>query len=326
MISIVVPVYNVEKYLDKCIQSIIKQTYRDFELILVDDGSMDNSGKICDKYALQDNRIRVIHKKNSGLSDARNIGTKVATGEKITYIDSDDFVDTKYLEMLMMLQKKYNSDISVIGIHSISEKNMKIDTVKENYKEYLYSSYEALKHALYQDTMGTSACATLIPAKIAKNYSFPKGKYHEDDFTTYKYYMAVDSVAVSENPFYFYIQRKKSITHNEFGKADIDELEAADNFLKEFDEKESELYSAALSKAFSNYCQVILKTKNLKVTNPEIYKKIKCFFQENATKIIKNKNCRQKNRIVAIMFIIGGIPMIKAIYTIRKLFERIIKI
>lgn len=121
MISVIVPVYNVEKYLDKCIQSILGQTYKDFELILVDDGSTDNSGKMCDEYAQNDSRIRVIHKANGGLSEARNYGTLAAHGTHLTYIDSDDYVCKDYLKGLFMLKEQYKTDISVLGIQSVKE-------------------------------------------------------------------------------------------------------------------------------------------------------------------------------------------------------------
>lgn len=116
MISVIVPVYNVEKYLDKCVQSILKQTYKDFELILVDDGSPDNSPQMCDEYAQKDKRVKVIHKANGGLSDARNVGTLNASGQYVTYIDSDDYVSNDYLEVLNWLIIKYNADIAVTGI------------------------------------------------------------------------------------------------------------------------------------------------------------------------------------------------------------------
>ena len=106
MISVVVPVYNVEKYLDKCVQSILAQTYEDFELILVDDGSLDKCSLLCDEYARKYKKIRVLHKKNGGLSDARNAGTAIASGNYITYIDSDDFISKDYLENLFYMLKK----------------------------------------------------------------------------------------------------------------------------------------------------------------------------------------------------------------------------
>ena len=123
MISIVVPVYKVEKYLDKCVQSILAQTYKDFELILVDDGSPDNCPQMCDEYAKKNKKIRVVHKNNGGLSDARNAGTTIASGEFVTYVDSDDYVSKDYLAILNDLRIKHEADISVGGLCTFLEDN-----------------------------------------------------------------------------------------------------------------------------------------------------------------------------------------------------------
>ena len=317
MISVIVPVYNVEKYLDKCIQSILNQTYRNFELILVDDGSTDNSGKMCDEYSKKDKRIKVIHKENGGLSDARNCGTNVAKGTHVTYIDSDDYVSEYYLKHLYILKEKYNTEMSALGIQSVKE-NEKTDKITRR-AVHVYSSKDALKHALYQDTLGTSACGLLIPIDIALKFPFPLGKYHEDDFTTYKYFMAVDSVAVCERPSYFYLQRENSITHRVFGKSDMDELESAQNYLAELDGMERELLLAATSKAFSNYCQVAIKNRKLKCENPKVYKQIDDFLKRRAKTVFHDRYCRNKNRIAALIYIVGGIPMLRFCFNIFKM-------
>ncbi len=119
LISIIVPVYNVEQYLEKCVKSIIRQTYKNIEIILIDDGATDSSGKICDKLKLKDNRIKVIHKENGGLSDARNAGLKVAKGEYIGFVDSDDYIKEDMFETLYNLNKKYNSEISIVSYYEI---------------------------------------------------------------------------------------------------------------------------------------------------------------------------------------------------------------
>ena len=121
MISVIIPIYNVEKYLCRCLDSIISQSYKDLEIILVDDGSPDNSPSICDSYARNDNRIKVIHKTNGGLSAARNTGLKYAMGDFISFIDSDDYIEPKMYEILFNLITKFDSDISMCGCNVISE-------------------------------------------------------------------------------------------------------------------------------------------------------------------------------------------------------------
>lgn len=302
MISVVVPVYKVEQYLNKCVQSILAQTYKDFELILVDDGSPDNCPKMCDDYKNQDSRVRVLHKKNGGLSDARNAGTAVAKGDYITYIDSDDYVSGDYLKTLISLIKDNNADIAVTGIELFSEE--KEPSKSNTSKVYIYSKEEALEKMFYQDALDTSACAMLLPIEIAKNYPFPVGKYHEDDFTTYKFYSAVNKVVVTTCKQYFYLQRTGSIMHV-FGKSSLDELDAADNLVEFCRKNYSNLVQAAESKKFSDYCQVLLSSNDVKKMSPETYERICSYLDASKYKIAINNKCRVKNRVAALLCILN---------------------
>ncbi len=323
MISVIVPVYNVEKYLDQCIKSILNQTFRDFELILVDDGSTDNSGKMCDKYSLKDKRVRVIHKENGGLSDARNKGTRAAKGTHITYIDSDDFVSVDYLYTLWNLIKKYKADMAVTGMEVFFDGNSPKKTNNKN-KIRNFSGNDALKTVLYQNGMDTSACAMLISSSIAKKFNFPFGKYHEDDFTTYKYYLNADRVAISSDKQYFYRQRKGSIMHS-FGKANIDELDAADNLVNVLSVINTELGKAAKAKKFSNYCQTIINFDNLRKERPDVYFRITKYIMEVRFEILKDKSCRKKNRIASAICVGGVKPLIftyKIVRALKKFMHR----
>lgn len=302
MISVVVPVYKVEKYLDKCVQSILAQTYKDFELILVDDGSPDKCSQLCDEYAKKDSRVRVLHKKNGGLSDARNVGTSIANGEWITYIDSDDYVANDYLEVLVTLIDKYNADIALVGIAVFYEGET--PKVQKRIEEYLYTGEKALEKMLYQDTLDTSACAILLPIELAKRNPFPYGKYHEDEFTTYKYYISTNKVAVTTKKGYFYLQRKGSIMHV-FGQGSMDELEAADNLVTFCGRKYPNLIRAAESKKFSDYCQVILSNSDIQKEHPNTYERIADYLNQKKKQILFDKNCRRKNRVAALLLCFG---------------------
>ena len=123
-ISIIVPIYNVEQYLDKCVESLVNQTYKNLEIILVDDGTKDKSGEMADLWSIKDDRIKVIHKKNGGLSDARNAGIKIATGEYITFMDSDDYINYRMYEILMNNLEKYNADISVCAVKKVYKEDV----------------------------------------------------------------------------------------------------------------------------------------------------------------------------------------------------------
>ncbi len=221
MISVIVPVYNVEKYLSRCIDSILNQTYTDYELILVDDGSTDNSGKICDDYAEKKSNIKVIHQKNGGLSSARNTGTDNSKGSYITFIDSDDLVSNTYLETLFELLKKYDADISCCDFSFFYDES-EIVNEQNNILEKCLDGETALEEMLYGKMHGSSACAILMKRSIAETYKFPIGKFHEDDFVTFSYYGAAKKVAVTSEKMYYYFQRAVSIMHRPFGQSALD--------------------------------------------------------------------------------------------------------
>ena len=306
MISVVVPVYCVEEYLDRCVQSILSQSYMDFELILVDDGSPDQCPQMCDAYSQQHEKIKVLHKKNGGLSDARNAGTAIAKGEYVTYVDSDDYVSRDYLSTLICLQRDYDSDIVVTGIEAIYEGEEPNNALED--RVYSYTGQEALEKMLYQDTLDTSACAMLLPVELARRYPFPVGKYHEDDYTTYKYYSSAEKVVVTTKKQYFYLQRKESIMHV-FGQASMDELDAADNLVNFCMEKYPDIVPAAESKKFSDYCQVLLLNFDLKKDSPNEYLRIDTYLKHIRFQILFDKNCRRKNRLAALLLLFGNEPL-----------------
>lgn len=302
MISVIVPVYKVENYIDKCVRSLLMQTYKDYEVILVDDGSPDKCPLICDRYADENDCVRTLHKTNGGLSDARNYGVAHAKGEFVTFVDSDDFVDIEYLETLYRLLKKNDCDIAVTGIETFLDNTPNIKN--DNIKEFVYSKQEALEKMLYQNTLDTSACAMLIPTEIVRSFPFPVGKYHEDEFTTYKYYSSAERVAVTTKKQYFYLQRDGSIMHV-FGKSSMDELDAADNLVEYCKQNYSNLVAAAESKKFSDYCQVLLSNPNIKKEYPDVYNRIYLYLKKKSMQILFDKKCRKKNRLAAMLLLIS---------------------
>lgn len=215
LISIIVPVYNVEKYLARCLESILEQTYKDLEVILVDDGSTDASPRICDQYAEKDKRIRVVHKKNGGLSDARNYGMRIMRGNYVVFIDSDDLVHKQAVELLYQNIKKYNADICYAEhvrfskMSEISEeeyKHVKVDVLTGREMERRAISTRSEREVI--------APNKLYKKEIFDGITFPVGKYHEDMYTTYKViYNAKKSVYINAN-LYYYFMNSESITHN----------------------------------------------------------------------------------------------------------------
>lgn len=296
-VSVIVPVYNVEKYLNRCVSSILAQTYKEFELVLVDDGSTDNCPQICDEYEKHNKGIvRTVHKSNGGLSDARNSGVINATGNYVTFIDSDDWINENYLENLVSLINKYRADISVTGIEKCTKNRV---NCKEGKGDFCVNGELALKNMLYQKNIDTSACAILLPRNMAMEYPFPKGKFHEDEFTTYNYYFNSRKVAISLRKQYYYFQRKGSIMH-EFGKACMDELDAADNLVEWSEKKCKTVINAAKAKKYSDYCQILGNYKNEIQNSPDIYKRIMTYLTKERKLIIFDHETRLKNKIAAI--------------------------
>lgn len=214
LISIIVPVYNVEKYISKCINSIIEQTYTNIEIILVDDGSPDNCPQICDEFAKKDKRIRVLHKANGGLSAARNYGIDNANGKYICFIDSDDFISNDYIEILFKLIKKYNVEISVINYAMIEDG--KVVDKKEEYaiSEKKINQEQAIIELLKKDGIKDFAWNKMYDISLFEDIRYPYNRKMEDMGTTYKLFLKAKGIAISNQKKYFYVQRKDSILHD----------------------------------------------------------------------------------------------------------------
>ena len=216
-ISVIIPIYNVENYLERCLDTVINQTYKMLEIILVDDGSKDSSGKICDAYADKDERIVVIHKENGGLSDARNVGIKKASGKYIALIDSDDFIDKKMLEILIKNLKETKADISICAYKLFYNDKVKIiQNSKENIKYTIYNKREALKQLLSADDtkITNHAWNKLYKKELFNKIYYPKGRNFEDIGTTYKLFDKSNLIVYTNYIGYYYYQRDNSITGN----------------------------------------------------------------------------------------------------------------
>lgn len=225
MISIIVPIYKVEEYLERCIQSILKQTYNEYELILVDDGSPDNCGEICDRYAEIDNRIKVIHKPNGGLSDARNVGLEMAGGEYVVFVDSDDWLAPQYLEHLLDVAKKTGSDIVECDIIKTSNEN-EIAVCESEYGSKCYKTEEALRLLVEDSVFHQYVWNKIYTREVIGNISFEKGRTNEDEFWTYQIFGRARKVARIDVPLYFYYQRESSIMGVGYNIKRLDGIEA----------------------------------------------------------------------------------------------------
>lgn len=250
LVSIIVPIYNVERYLERCIKSLISQTYEKIEIILVDDGSPDNCSLICDEWKKKDKRIKVIHKKNGGLSDARNAGLRIAAGSYIIFVDSDDWVEPNMIDVMLSELQKNNADTCACGIfYNYPEK----ETIRV--EKYTVGDSLTFLEKLYDDAK-YPVCAwnKLYKKKLLSNFEFPVGKICEDAFTTYKLIDKANRIVQINIPLYHYSIRENSIMTVSFKKNRMDEEEAwRKNY--EFVEKN---YPEIKYKAFDFYLQRVL--------------------------------------------------------------------
>ena len=214
LISVIVPIYKVEKYLKKCVESILEQTYSNLDIILVDDGSPDNSGDIIEEFRKKNERIRTIHQKNGGLSDARNSGIKIAKGKYIVCIDSDDWIEKNMIEVLYKDIINTNSDISVCEFVEEDDLQNILSTKKYNNEIIEFSSKEALKSLIKQDILTNHAWNKLYKASLFKGIEYPKGQLMEDVSTTYKLFEKANKIVYQNTSLYHYIQRGTSILGN----------------------------------------------------------------------------------------------------------------
>ncbi len=212
LITIIVPIYKVENYLDKCVYSIIQQTYTNLEIILVDDGSPDNCGNICENYRKKDLRIKVIHKENGGLSDARNVGINSATGEYIAFIDSDDYIAINYIEELYKAIKKYNVQIALCSYILISESGENIRIEKVTTEEKCINNKQLLNEVMtpYGEKY-VVVWNKLYKKSLFNSLRFPKGKLYEDEYINFKLFWQCTNVVLVPSILYFYLQRNDSI-------------------------------------------------------------------------------------------------------------------
>lgn len=214
LITIIVPIYNVEQYLRECIDSIVSQTYSNLDIILVDDGSLDKCPEICDEYKQKDNRIRVIHKNNGGLSDARNAGLDIATGEYISFIDSDDVVSKRFIELLYK-PFLHNENI---GVSLCKFKPFYGDKCGQSTEEKFFERIDLDLLLSQNSSLNTylsmecnSACNKLYRRRLFNNVRYPKGKIYEDVFTTYKVLFNAGEIYRTASQLYFYRIRLGSI-------------------------------------------------------------------------------------------------------------------
>ena len=225
LISVIVPIYKVESYLDRCIQSIVNQTYPNLEIILVDDGSPDGCPAICDAWAEKDSRIKVIHKENGGLSDARNAGMAIATGELISFIDSDDSIEPEFLEKLFGALMEHDADIAECAVSFVDE-NGNVLRQRSAAPVPVMDKIDALRRLVAEDGIYQAVWNKLYHRHAALGVLFAVGKYNEDEFWTWQIFDRINTLAVVPECLYNYLQRGSSIMGVGYNARRLDGLQA----------------------------------------------------------------------------------------------------
>lgn len=298
LISVIVPCYNVEQYIRVCIDSVLNQTYKNIEIFLVDDGSPDESGAICDEYAAKDTRIIVIHKKNGGLSDARNVALDHAKGDYILFVDSDDYISPDHVKGLYNLIVEYNADVAVnppcIFLQGTKPRP------RGDYMVSVFSGQEALKNMFYQKQIDTSAWGKLYKRKLFEGVRYPYGLLFEDNPTTYKLFLKSKIVVFQNYQSYFYLIRPNSIEGASFSMKKLnDSLEVIGLFKNDENIKpfSKALHCKIVSFAFHILFQIPLGMKERKLFISEILK--------YRSKVLFDKNARMKTRIACFLSFFG---------------------
>ena len=314
LISIIVPVYNVEKYLKECVNSLIKQTYKNIEIILVDDGSTDESGKICDEFSKIDNRIKTLHKINGGASDARNFGIERSLGKYVMFVDSDDLVDEVLVEQL------YSAILSEKGIklaicNLVHFKEDENPIYFRDKKVITLTKKEGVIDFLYQKKVSTSACANLYLKELLDTVRFVKGQRFEDNEFIFEVLLLCEKISYVEAKLYAYRHRLNSTTTTMFDEKEFDIIEIGKEIMRKTTMADSEIRTAAIVYQCTN-CFRIFLTITDEYIHDKRYEYCKNFLRTNAKSVIKNTYAIKKLRIGLLLFYIK-IPR-KVLNTLRK--------
>lgn len=315
LVSVIVPVYNVEQYLEQCIKSIVNQTYHNLEIILVNDGSTDGSGTICEQYRKKDHRIQVIHQENRGLSGARNAGMDVFSGEYIMFIDSDDFVDHEIVEVMLREALENKLDIVLCGTVLCDQSGNKMSSSAIARSE-IYT--EDLFHPFFRsDYYSVSAWGKLYHRDMVKGIYFPDRKYHEDMFVAHRFLSRAKRVMIMDKAYYWYRQVQGSITHRSFQIKHLDAIEACverSNFIKEIESKWSDESNAAL---VYTCCKCLERMFQASYYDREREQKIQRLVRQHVKQLVQNDRYSLYTKVFAVVYCFSP-KVMRWIYTTIK--------
>lgn len=306
--------YNAKLYLDRCVQSIIRQTYENCDIILIDDGSNDGSEKLCDDYAAAHKNIKTFHIKNSGPSVARNYGVEAASGDLISFIDSDDYVTDDYLEYLFRLMDMNDADISCSDL-------AENETPSEDgsYNEEVLNAETAIIRSCYNEHVSISPCAKLYKKEILKKHPFPEGRIYEDLATIYKLFSECGRIVVSTKKTYIVIKRPGSIQRRTISEEQFDHLIASEDQIEYMRKNYPNAVDAAKYRCISNAIEMISRHEVLKCDNAKYnFSRIRAIIKKYAKDVMRNKYTSITARISIMIIMLGYYP-VKLLWPIRDM-------
>lgn len=303
LISVVVPVYKAEDYLNRCIDSILSQTYRNIELILINDGSPDNCPSICDAYAIEHSRIKVIHKENEGVSVARNKGIEIAKGKYIAFVDSDDYIHPGYLNALMFMLSNSEAQISICAYKKVFDSEINEINVSNDFE--IISDLTAMD-MLLNDQSKCTPWGKLYNINLFKDVRFPEGKIMEDMFVMPKLFSKAKVIALNSQELYYYNQEGLSITRSSFNYKKLDIVEAALSWKDHTEVNYPTLFEKASMHYYATVqdnCIYLSKVKD--IYGISIYKKYKKELISNFSNIINSKYSSKRTKIKVVLLKYG---------------------
>ena len=320
LISVIIPVYNVAFYIERCINSLLEQTYKNIEILLIDDGSEDESGKICDQYAEVDNRIKVIHKNNSGQADSRNLGIDMSNGQYLAFIDADDFVTKDYIQYLYNLIKKYDADISNCEYKKIWRYEQADEADRKTLVERAFSPEAAIENLCYLKELNCAPYCKLFKKSVFQGVRFPVGYIYEDLAVVYRLFHNAKVISYGSKTNYFYFQRKGSSMNSEFNIKKLSRVKFSDEIEAFININYPNIRNAGLCRKFWSNAGALMDLPWRK----ENYKYLECIrkniYQCRST-VISDTNAKFNIRIMAGCSFLG-MPILKIL---GMLYKKVVK-
>ena len=302
MISVLVPVYNVENYLRRCLDSILAQTCRDFEIVLVDDGSTDQSGAICDAYAGEHTCIRVIHQENAGLAQVRNVSLAAARGDYITFVDSDDAIDPRLLETLLQDLTQTGSDIAVCSWSEVHDDGIprEITWDQKDKGMQVWTREQAVTALLYQKGIDNNSWGKLYTRSVLQDVVFPAGRNYEDLAVTYQIFLKADRVCYRPEALYLYTCNAGGISQSAFTPRRMDLIDMADGMYADVARRFPRYLSAARSRLLRAYIHVYLQIPACAAYQPFL-DRVSAGIRRNCRAVAADPQAKRGTRMAALL-------------------------